>query len=75
MKKSLTDQIRSVLRRGPRRGLTAETVAQRAGTKLSSTRTTLSSLVSAGEAAIVGTESRQFRPANLYADSSKVAAS
>ena len=75
MKKSLTDTIRSVLKRGPRRGLTAEVVAQRAGTKLSSTRTTLSALVSAGEAAIVGTESRQYRPANLYADRSKAATS
>jgi len=66
-RKTVTAAILGVLRRGPKRGLTAEVIAERAGTRLSSTRTVLSSLASDGQITVVGTEARQFRPANLYA--------
>lgn len=63
----MNDSILKVLRRGPRKGLPAEIIAQRAGTKLSSTRTVLATLKRNGQIVVVGTESREFRPAQLYA--------
>lgn len=64
---TLTDTIMRVLKRGPKKGLTAETIADRAGTKLTSTRTILSALAGQGVITVVGTEKRTRRPANLYA--------
>lgn len=66
--RSATERITSVLKRGPRKGLTAEIVAARAEANLNTTRTILWSLTTSGTATVVGTESREFgRPANLYA--------
>lgn len=62
------ERIESVLRRGPRRGLVAEVIAERAGTTLGTTRTILSTLQVEGLVTQVGRENRGFgRPANLYA--------
>ena len=63
------EAILSVLRRGPKRGLTATAISERAGTVVSTTRTTLGSLVIAGQVEIVGTvrSETRGRPANLYA--------
>jgi DNA-binding IclR family transcriptional regulator len=62
------DRVLSVLRRGPKKGLAAESIAERAGTSLGTTRTLLSTLQVEGVVRRVGTENRGFgRPANLYA--------
>ena len=63
------ERILSVLRRGPKRGLTAETIAERAGLNLNTTRTVLWSLTSSESVVTVGTTSPtgSGRPANLYA--------
>lgn len=66
-KKSASDAILSVLKRGPQRGLTAATIAERANLNLNTTRTTIYSLSRAGSVEAVGTEAPSFgRPANLY---------
>lgn len=62
------EAVVKVLARGPKRGLTAEAISERAGIKLSTTRTTLSGLRGAGTVYVVGREDATFgRPANRYA--------
>lgn len=60
--------ILGILRRGPRRGLTATAIADRGNLNLNTTRTTLSFLQGEGVVSVVGTEKGNFgRPANRYA--------
>lgn len=63
-----SDAILKVLKRGPRKGLTAAQIAERAGLNLNSTRTTLLSLKSEGSVSAVGaTETGSVgRPSYLY---------
>jgi DNA-binding IclR family transcriptional regulator len=63
------EAILSVLKRGPKRGLTAALIAERTGFNLSTTRTTLYSLASSGDVSVIGTTETgsRGRPANLYA--------
>lgn len=66
-KRTASDRIISVLRRGPQKGLTAATIADRAKLNLNTTRTTLGTLVMESAVAIIGRETPSFgRPANLY---------
>lgn len=66
--KTAPEAILTVLRRGPKRGLTATAIAERADLNLNTTRTSLYFLASEGKVAVVGTETPSFgRPANLYA--------
>lgn len=61
------EAIVKVLRRGPKRGLTAAAIADRASLNINTTRTTLGTLVAQGTVAYVGRETPSFgRPANLY---------
>ena len=63
-----SDRILSVLRRGPRRGLTAVEVSTRAELNLNTTRTTLWGLQGLGAVEVIGTtEPTRGRPANRYA--------
>jgi predicted ArsR family transcriptional regulator len=66
--KTAPEAILSVLKRGPRKGLTAVVIAERASTNLNTTRTTLGQLRDAGSVSIVDTDSTGLRgrPANLY---------
>jgi predicted ArsR family transcriptional regulator len=66
--KTAPEAILSVLKRGPRKGLTAVVIAERASTNLNTTRTTLGQLRDAGSVQIVDTDSTGLRgrPANLY---------
>lgn len=66
--KTAPEAIMSVLRRGPRKGLTAVVIASRAGTNLNTTRTTLGQLRAEGAVEIASTDSTgtRGRPANLY---------
>lgn len=66
--KTAPEAILSVLKRGPRKGLTAVVIAERASTNLNTTRTTLGQLREAGSVSIVDTDSTGLRgrPANLY---------
>lgn len=70
LKKTRTapEVILSVLKRGPKRGLTADVIAERSGLKLGTTRTTLWQLVQDGSAVVTDTyrDGRRGRPANLY---------
>lgn len=63
-----TEAILKALKRGPKKGLTAATIAERAGLKLSSTRTTLWDLAQVGTVKKVGqTETGTVgRPSYLY---------
>jgi predicted ArsR family transcriptional regulator len=66
--KSASTRILTVLKRGPKRGLTAATIADRANLPVNTTRTTLYELSRAGSVSTLGRESTSFgRPANLYA--------
>jgi predicted ArsR family transcriptional regulator len=66
--KTASEAIISVLKRGPKRGLTAAAIAERAGLNLNTARTTLYQLVATGNVANIGRETPSFgRPANLYA--------
>lgn len=62
------ETILKTLKRGPKKGLTAATIAERAGLKLSSTRTTLWDLAQTGAVSKVGkTETGTVgRPSYLY---------
>lgn len=66
-KKSATvaDRIRRVLKRAPKKGLTAAEIAERADLKPGTTRTTLTRLKTSGAVRVVGADSR----GNLYAAS------
>lgn len=65
--RTAVEAILSTLRRGPRRGLTAATIADRAGLNLNTTRSTLYSLTSDATVTQIGRETPSFgRPANLY---------
>lgn len=64
-----SEAILKTLKRGPRKGLTAQHIAERAGLKLSSTRTELWSLRQDGTVTLAGTSkttSTAGRPAYLY---------
>lgn len=67
MNVAISDAILRVLKRGPRKGLTAEQIAERTGKRLSSVRTIIAALKRSGDIEVVGTEPREFRPAQLYA--------
>lgn len=61
------EAIIKTLRRGPKKGLTAATIADRAGLNINTTRTTLGTLVAQSTVAHIGRETPSFgRPANLY---------
>lgn len=61
------EAIIKTLRRGPKRGLTAAVISDRASINLNTARTTLGTLVSQGSVTLVGRETPSFgRPANLY---------
>lgn len=61
------EAIIATLKRAPKRGLTADVIADRAGLNLNTTRTTLGTLVSAQSVSLIGRETPSFgRPANLY---------
>jgi len=65
--KTAPEAIISVLKRGPKRGLTASAIADRAGLNLNTTRTSLYQLTAAGDIVLIGREEPSFgRPANLY---------
>ena len=65
--KTAPEAIISVLKRGPKKGLTATTIAERAGLNLNTTRTTLYQLAASGQVAMIGRETPSFgRPSNLY---------
>lgn len=68
-RKTATDRVFSTLKRGPKRGLSAATIAERAGLNLSTTRTVLWQLAKDGDAVVVSTveTGERGRPANLYA--------
>lgn len=68
MERSAYQAIRAVLKRGPKKGLNAVTIAERANVKVSTTRTVLSALQSEGTAKVAGKEKAEGRgrPANLY---------
>lgn len=63
-----SEAILKTLKRGPKKGLTAATIAERAGLKLSSTRTTLWDLAQSGAVAKVGSTGQGTvgRPSYLY---------
>jgi len=63
------EAITRVLRRGPKRGLTAVDIAGRAGIALNTTRSSLSDLVASEQVSVVGSfkTGERGRPANLYA--------
>lgn len=67
-KTSNSEAILKTLKRGPKKGLTAATIAERAGLKLSSTRTTLWDLRQTGAVDRIGaTETGSVgRPSYLY---------
>lgn len=64
-----SDAILKVLKRGPKRGLTAAEIADRAGLNLNSTRTALWGLKADGSVSAAGkTETGEVgRPSYLYA--------
>lgn len=65
--KTAPEAILSILRRGPRRGLTASAIAERGGLNLNTTRTSLYFLVQRGDVTVSDTEAPSFgRPANVY---------
>lgn len=65
--KTAPEAIISVLKRGPKRGLTAASIADRAGLNLNTTRTALYQLVADDAVTLIGRETPSFgRPANLY---------
>jgi predicted ArsR family transcriptional regulator len=66
--KTAPEAILSALKRGPRRGLAATVIAERAGTNLNTTRTTLGQLRADGLVEVADTDSTGLRgrPANLY---------
>lgn len=67
-KRAASDRILSILRRGPKRGLTAVEIAERAELNLNTTRTVVWALAQAGDVVTVSTtESTGGRPANRYA--------
>lgn len=63
-----SDAILKTLKRGPKKGLTSAQIAERAGLKASSTRTTLWDLAQSGAVSKVGaaTTGTVGRPAYLY---------
>lgn len=66
--KTAPEAIITVLKRGPKRGLTAVAIADRAGLNINTTRTTVYQLNATGDIRLVGREDPSFgRPANLYA--------
>lgn len=67
-KRTASDTILSVLRRGPKvKGLTAEEIASRGSLNLNTTRTTLGLLTGEGAVKVIGRDAPSFgRPANLY---------
>lgn len=67
--KTAPEAIVSVLKRGPKKGLTAANIAERATLNLNTTRTTLGVLTNEGTVALIGREEPAGigRPANLYA--------
>ena len=67
MKKTASETIVSVLRRGPKRGLTVFEIAQRGDLNLNTTRTTVLSLVQGQAVELIGRQTPSFgRPANVY---------
>ena len=63
-----SDSILRVLKRGPQKGLTAAIIAERSGLRLSTVRSTIYDLKSAGAIAVVGQEDPTMgRPAYRYA--------
>jgi predicted ArsR family transcriptional regulator len=66
-KKSAPEAILSVLRKGPKKGLTAATISDRASINPNTTRATLVGLVNSNAVVVIGRETPSFgRPANLY---------
>lgn len=66
-KRTASDRILSVLNRGPKKGLTAATIATRGKLNLNTTRTTLGLLTLSNDVAVIGRDAPTFgRPANLY---------
>ena len=67
-KKTAFQAIISTIKRGPKKGLTAVEVSERAGTQLNTTRAYLSTLKEQGEVIVVDTErtGRRGRPALRY---------
>lgn len=66
-KRAASDTILAVLKRGPKRGLTAAEIAARAELNLNTTRTVIWALAQAGDVSVVSTaESTGGRPANRY---------
>lgn len=64
---SASDAVLRVLKRGPKKGLTAATISTRADIVLSTTRSTLYGLAGSGAVTVIGRETPSFgRPANLY---------
>jgi hypothetical protein len=61
---TVADRICKVLKRGPKKGLTAAAIADRAGLKPGTTRTTLTRLKADGAVRVVGTDASK---GNLYA--------
>lgn len=67
MKRTASTRIITVLRRGPKKGLTAEVIATRGKLNLNTTRTTLGLLTISEDVAVIGRDAPSFgRPANLY---------
>lgn len=66
--KTASERIINTLKRGPKRGLSARAISERADINLNTTRTTLGALAGEGQVTVVGQEEPTFgRPANLYA--------
>lgn len=60
--------ILALLKRGPKRGLTAADISSRAELNLNTTRTVLWALAQAGDVTVVSTDAPPIgRPANRYA--------
>ena len=66
-KSTASETIVSILKRGPRKGLTVFAIADRGGLNLNTARTTVGTLVVSGEVELIGRETPTFgRPANVY---------
>lgn len=68
-KKTAVQKIQAILKRGPKRGLTINDVATRAGVHVITAGDTLRKLVGEKQALVIGTKKHDTgkgRPANLY---------
>lgn len=65
--RTASDTIKSVLRKGPKKGLTIFAIAERGKLNLNTARTTVGTLVAVGDVELVGRQEPTFgRPANVY---------